>query len=332
MSITKEEYEKVTSKVLGVSKKYEGKPCEGYDFTKGVNFVEMMDKMGTTGFQAANLGKCVEQIKEMRKNDATIFLGYSSNIVSSGLREVVRYLVKNSYVDAIVCTAGGIEEDFIKTMHPTLMGDFYFRGKDLYPNGYNRIGNLILPNSNYCEFEDFMVPLLTQCLKEQNEGVQWTPSKLIKRMGEAINNENSVYYWAAKNDIPVYSPAVTDGSIGDMLFFFGYRHEGFVLDIAQDLIDMEDLAFDSEKVGCILCGAGIAKHHILNAMKRRGGCDYCAMLTTSIECDCSDAGSEIEADRTKGFFKPECTPAKVVGDATILFPLLVGATFAQTDN
>ena len=66
-----------------------------------------------------------------------------------------------------------------------------------------------------------MTPLLTECLKEQEEdGVKWTPSKLIKRLGERINNEDSIYYWAAKNDIPVYSPAVTDGSIGDMIFFF----------------------------------------------------------------------------------------------------------------
>ena len=34
MSITQEEYEKVTSKVLGESKKYEGDPCIGYNFDK----------------------------------------------------------------------------------------------------------------------------------------------------------------------------------------------------------------------------------------------------------------------------------------------------------
>ena len=332
MSITQEEYEKVTSKVLGESKKYEGDPCIGYNFDNGVDFDEMMKAMKSTGFQAHNLSKVIDQINEMRKNDALIYLGCSSNIVSCGLREVVRYLVKHNYVDALVVTAGGIEEDFIKTMHPTLLGDFYFKGKELYPNGYNRIGNLILPNSNYCEFEDWMTPILTQCLKEQQEdNVKWTPSKLIKRLGEAINNEDSIYYWAAKNDIPVYSPAITDGSIGDMIFFFSYKNDGFVLDLVQDCIEIEELAYESEIVGCIFVGAGIAQHHILNSMKRRGGCDYCAMINTSIECDASDAGSEINADRTKGFFKPECTPAKFTGDASILLPLVVASTFAKKE-
>lgn len=30
------------------------------------------------------------------------------------------------------------------------------------------------------------------------KNVNWTPSKMIKLMGERIENEDSVYYWAAK--------------------------------------------------------------------------------------------------------------------------------------
>jgi len=41
-------------------------------------------------------------------------------------------------------------------------------------------------------------------------------------LGLAINNEESIYYWAAKNDIPVFCPAFSDGAIGDMLYFFSF--------------------------------------------------------------------------------------------------------------
>lgn len=48
--------------------------------------------------------------------------------------------------------------------------------------GLNRIGNMVVPNSNYCKFEDWIIPILDACLTEQNEqGVNWTPSKLIDR-------------------------------------------------------------------------------------------------------------------------------------------------------
>ncbi len=46
----------------------------------------------------------------------------------------------------IVCTAGGIEEDFIKCMGDTHVGDFALKGEELRKKGINRIGNLLIPN------------------------------------------------------------------------------------------------------------------------------------------------------------------------------------------
>lgn len=53
------------------------------------------------------------------KTRCKIFLGYTSNLVSAGTREQLKYLVKHSMVDVIVSSAGGIEEDFIKVLLTT---------------------------------------------------------------------------------------------------------------------------------------------------------------------------------------------------------------------
>lgn len=46
----------------------------------------------------------------------------------------------------------------------------------------NRIGNLLVPNENYCKFENWVVPLFDEMLADQNERkVLWTPSKMIQR-------------------------------------------------------------------------------------------------------------------------------------------------------
>ena len=45
-------------------------------------------------------------------------------------------------------TAGGVEEDFIKCLAPTYLGDFSLPGKELRKKGINRIGNLLVPNDN----------------------------------------------------------------------------------------------------------------------------------------------------------------------------------------
>ena len=41
------------------------------------------------------------------------------------------FLVEHKLVDVLVTTAGGIEEDFIKCMKPTYLGDFKLKGADL---------------------------------------------------------------------------------------------------------------------------------------------------------------------------------------------------------
>ena len=85
-------------------------------------------------------------------------------------------------------------------------------------------GILIVPNQNYCDFEDWFTPLLTKMYNEQQENnITWTPSKLIHRLGKEINNEESVLYWAYKNNIPIFCPAITDGSVDEMSYFFSYK-------------------------------------------------------------------------------------------------------------
>lgn len=98
-----------------------------------------------------------------------VFLGFTSNLVSSGIRDTFRYLVEHRMVDVVVTTAGGIEEDLIKCLAPTFKGDFSLPGAYLRSKGLNRIGNLLVPNDNYCKFEDWIIPIFDRMLKEQIE-------------------------------------------------------------------------------------------------------------------------------------------------------------------
>ncbi len=61
------------------------------------------------------------------------------------------------------------------------------------------------------------------------QGVVWTPSKMIRRLGLEMKDESSIYHWAARNDIPVFSPALTDGSLVGFIFedfFFKFERFG----------------------------------------------------------------------------------------------------------
>nr|CAB3484300.1 unnamed protein product [Digitaria exilis] len=265
-----------------------------------------------------------------------IFLGFTSNLVSSGVRDIIRFLAQHRMVDVIVTTAGGIEEDLIKCLAPTYKGDFSLPGALLRSKGLNKIGNLLVPNDNYCKFENWIMPILDKMLLEQSTENVWTPSKVIARLGKEINDENSYLYWAYKNNIPVFCPALTDGSIGDMLFCHSVHNPGLIVDIVQDvrLMNAETIHASPRKTGIIILGGGLPKHHICNANMLRNGADYAVYVNTAQEFDGSDSGARPDEAVSWGKIKSSAKTVKVYipcvhCDATIAFPLLVAATFAH---
>jgi deoxyhypusine synthase len=106
----------------------------GFDLSDGVDWEAMFKSFRHMGFQATNVGKAIEKINEMlrwrlsdepveqetdedwkdpelrRRTKAKVFLGYTSNMISCGMRDYLRYLCKYKLVDVIVTTGGGIEE------------------------------------------------------------------------------------------------------------------------------------------------------------------------------------------------------------------------------
>ncbi|XP_058862976.1 deoxyhypusine synthase-like isoform X1 [Acipenser ruthenus] len=332
----------------------EGTPqVKGYDFNQGVDHRALLQSYLTTGFQATSFGRAVQEINSMiekrlepleqteepsappdlsqqHHSGCTIFLGYTSNLISSGVRESIRYLAQHNMVDVLVSTAGGVEEDLIKCLAPTFLGEFSLPGRELRGRGINRIGNLLVPNNNYCLFEDWLMPILDQMLLEQKtEGTLWTPSKMIHRLGKEINNPESVYYWAYKNNIPVFSPALTDGSLGDMMYLHSYKNPGLVLDIVEDIRKLNSHAVFARRTGMVILGGGLIKHHICNANFMRNGADFAVFVNTGQEFDGSDSGARPDEAVSWGKIRADATPVKVYADAALVFPLLVAETFAR---
>lgn len=309
--------------VLKESEEVEGEKVEGWNFNKGVDWDGIINSFSSTGYQATHLAKAIEIVKRMRKEKAYVYLGYTSNIVSSGIRDIIRYLVEHKLVDVLVTTGGGVEEDFIKCLGDFKIGKFSSSGEMLREKGVNRIGNILVPNSRYLRFESWIMPILE---KHKNETL--LPSQLIKILGEEINNEKSIYYWAAKNNIPVYCPAIMDGSLGDMIYFF--KHQGnknFNLEITNDTIELNDSNVGKEKTGMIVLGSGVIKHSICNANLYRNGADYAVYFNNAIEEDGSDAGARPDEAVSWGKIKAKGESVKVFGDITINFPLLVAKAF-----
>ncbi|WP_048055946.1 deoxyhypusine synthase [Pyrococcus sp. ST04] len=323
--------------VLKESEKIEGTPIEGPWLDDVRSLEEVVEGYTKIGFQATHLGKAVEiwrkvEEKRRRGEEVRVFLGYTSNIISSGLREIIAWLVKEGKVDVIVTTAGGVEEDFIKALKPFILGDWIVDDVNLRERGINRIGNIFVPNDRYIEFEKYMIPFFERVLDiEEKLGRPLTSSEFIREMGKYMEEtlgkekEKSVIYWAYKRDVPIFCPAITDGSIGDMLYFFKEerRDEKLVIDIANDIVRLNNLAVTAKETASIILGGSLPKHAIINANLFRGGTDYAIYITTAIPWDGSLSGAPPTEGISWGKIKAKADYVEIWADATLVFPILV---------
>ena len=154
-------------------------------------------------------------------------------------------------------------------------------------------------------------------------------SDLIWKLGEKINHKESICYWAWKNKIPIYCPAIQDGALGDNIYFSQFKHPDFKIDIVEDIRRLNDSTIGLKKSGAVILGAGVVKHAILNANMLRNGLDYAVYINTAQEYDGSDAGALPEEAVSWGKILPNAESVKVFADATLLFPLLVAETFCK---
>ena len=307
-----------------------GESVKGYEFNEGVDYSEIIKSFSNSGFQATNFSRAVDITNKMISDNAFIFLGYTSNMVSSGLRDIIRFLVQHKKVNVLITTCGGIEEDIIKCFGDFKIGDFSSDDVELRNKGINRIGNILVPNSRYVAFEKFVQPILEEIyLESKKTGRVINGNELIWKLGEKINDERSVYYWAFKNQIPVYCPALFDGALGDNIYFFRFKHPDFTIDCVGDVVWFNNTTIGLKKSGAIILGAGVVKHAILNANMLRNGLDYCVYINTSQEYDGSDAGALPSEAVSWGKILSNALSVKVFADATIIFPLLVAESFAK---
>ena len=316
--------------LLRSSEEFFGESVEGYNFDYGVDYNKLISFFGSSGFQATNLSRAIEITNNMIRDNSFVFLGYTSNMVSSGLRGIIRFLVEHKKVNVLVTTCGGIEEDIIKCLGDFKIGRFNADGTLLRKKGINRIGNIFVPNSRYVAFEKFVQPILEEIYQESKKtGKPVCGNELIWKLGEKIDDKNSIYYWAYKNKIPVYCPALLDGALGDNIYFFKFKRPDFIIDCTGDVVWFNNATIGLKKSGAIILGAGVIKHAILNANMLPNGLDYCVYINTSQEYDGSDAGAMPDEAVSWGKILPNAQSVKVFADATIVFPLIVAGSFAK---
>lgn len=301
-----------------------------FKWHEGITVSELVENLGKVGFQSVELLKAKEVIIKMKKNNAKIFLTFTSNMVTSGLRGFFAQIIKLGIPNFLVTTAGSIEEDIMKSMGEKFqIGSYDSDDVELHEQGINRVGNLTIKNESYMNFEDWVNSALEKCYSKKKK---WTVSELIREFGLMLDDENSILYQAAKKDVPIFCPAITDAGIGFHLYLFKEKHKDFFVDVVEDFGKiLLSTSFDDKK-GVIALGGSISKHHALLATLLNGGAEYALYITTAHKQSGSMSGATVSEAKSWGKVKDESDIAMVLGDATIMFPLAMSAALDELNS
>ena len=292
-----------------------------FKWEKGMPVSDFVGRLGQVGYQGIELSRASGAVVRMKKAGAKIFLSFTSNMATSGLRGFFAQVIGLGMADIIVTTVGAIEEDIMKaTGEKFTIGSFNADDVELHEKGVNRVGNIYVQNESYMRFEDSISRMLSELYKERK---RWAPSELFHEIGMRLTDENSILYQAARRNVPVFCPAVTDGSLGFHLYLFQQKHHDFMVDVVQDFKNILFSTSIDEPKGVIALGGSISKHHAILATLLNGGAEYAVYVTTASQASGSMSGATTREAKSWGKIKDDADAATVIGDASIVFPLIM---------
>lgn len=225
------------------------------------SIVDLIDSMSDTGFQGRKLAEVCQIYYDMLcEVDLTIIMGYSASLSVVGQWKMISWLLEMNYVDLLVTTGANISEDLVNSL-----GKSYYKGKvnddsNLFKLGLNRYYDTLGSEKDYLEMTELIAEFIPNLKKDYN----YTTREFLYQFGIWLNDKNiySIVSVAAKNNIPIYCPAITDSPFGDAALIAKSKGYDFALDSVKDYIEFMNLANDVKQSGVFYIGGGVPKDFI----------------------------------------------------------------------
>ncbi|MDI6875543.1 MAG: deoxyhypusine synthase [Methanomicrobiales archaeon] len=301
-------------------------PVQQVRILPGMSVADLVEQMGSAGaFNAGALYRASQIYEDMlRDASATRFFGLAGAMVPAGMGGIVADLIERGHIDVLVSTGANMVHDIIEAigcrhLHGTASGsDTELRHREI-----NRIYDVFLPNDAFCRFEEFVQGVFAGL----EEGSAHSISGLLRRIGE--NLDSGILAAAARQNVPVFCPAIQDSMIGLQYWLFRETRK-VPVDAFLDMKEIIDRCFAAERAGVLILGGGVPKNYILQSMLLAPkGFDYAVQLTGDRPDLGGLSGATLDEARSWGKLQEEAVSATVYGDATITFPLLVAAVLER---
>ena len=272
------------------------------------------------GFESVKLVDGITILQKMiAEPQCTKFLSFVGAIISTGVRGIIKDMIKKNMFDCIITTCGALDHDLARSFVKYYAGDFNVDDYYLKKNNIHRLGNVFIPIENYGPLIESKIQEYIQEFYKNSK--EFAGYELLDYIGSKLE-ESSFLYWAHKNKIPVIVPGIVDGAVGNQIWLFYQNHKDMIFNILKDQTKMSDMIFEANKTGALMLGGGISKHHTLWWNQFRDGLDYAVYITTANEWDGSLSGAEVKEAISWNKVKSEAKQVTIHGEITTLLPFL----------
>lgn len=287
---------------------------------------ELIREFGKCGvFGAGRVAEAVDIFYEMvSREDTTTYLGLAGALVPGGMRQVITDLIRDHLIDVLVTTGANMVHDMIEAF-----GASHYRGSaivddaELYRLQIDRIYDVFLYEKDFSMYDERLIELL-----EDLPSRQMSIREFLYEIGKRIDDPNSILRAAADEGVPVFCPAIADSAIGLDVWKFKLKHgPDLFVGVFADLDDFMEIVRKAKRNGAIILGGGVPKNFILQAMivVKRGGYDYAVQITMDRPEPGGLSGATLEEAKSWGKVSGRARAVQVIGDASIIFPLMVAA-------
>jgi len=310
---------------------HSGKPVEDMSIRNDTPIEKIFEQMSKSGgFESRNLAESLDILTTMIKDDdCQKFLSLVGAIISTGLRGIVKDMIKNKWFNIVITTCGALDHDIARHFSNYNEGSFTLDDAELADQGIHRLGNVLVPMQSYGPLIEEKMQLFLE--EEYNKGTREMSTEDICKMIGSHLGEDSFLYWASKNDIKVIVPGIVDGAVGSQIWMFTQKHTDFKLNITKDADTLSGIIFKAKKSGALMLGGGISKHHTLWWNQYREGLDYAVYITTAQEFDGSLSGALVREAISWGKVTQNAKQTTIHAEITTVLPFLYSALLSKLE-
>lgn len=216
----------------------------------------LLEKMEGAGFGAKQLAEAHRIWLDMLDDNSTIYLCGSGNLITSGMRRLIAYVIKNRFVDVIVMSGTVLYND----IHEILGRNHYqahpnMNDEELYASEVMRIGDVIANSDEYHEADEWIGSVINQLELSRAYSIREFLHLMGRELSE-IAHEDGILTSAFKSRIPVFCPDLpgSELSIGIARAKFD-KKISISFDTTQDSIEMMQIAQKARHSGIITLGS-----------------------------------------------------------------------------